>query len=97
LPVVGALASDLATWLREKGCAVIGLSPEADLVYTEADLRQPCALVVGAEDRGLGGTWAAEAAQLVRIPLQGSVDSLNVSVAASVVLYEACRQRSGET
>lgn len=62
--------------------------------YTDADLRKPMALVVGAESAGVPAEWLAAANQHVRIPLAAPVESLNVAVAAGVVLFEARRQRS---
>ena len=63
--------------------------------YTEVDLRQPTALIVGAEDQGLDDRWRTEADVAVSIPVRGATaDSLNASAAAAVLLFEAVRQRS---
>ena len=70
--------------------AVVG----APVVYTEADLTGPIAVVVGAESRGLGAAWLEAADLQVSIPLApGSVDSLNAATAAALILFEAVRQR----
>jgi TrmH family RNA methyltransferase len=66
---------------------------DGDRVHTDADLRQGIALVVGAEARGVPAALRAAAAVRVRIPLRTPVESLNVAVAAGVVLFEARRQR----
>ena len=61
----------------------------------DLDLNRPLALVLGAEGKGMRQLTAKSCDQLVRIPMQGAVESLNVSVAAGVCLYEALRQRKG--
>jgi RNA methyltransferase, TrmH family len=61
--------------------------------YTEADLRGAVALVLGAEDRGLTSIWTAGDIEAIHLPMSGVADSLNVSVTAAVLLYEARRQR----
>ena len=64
------------------------------LVYG-ADLTGAVAVVMGAEDRGMRRLTRENCDQLVKIPMKGSVSSLNVSVAAGIILYEAVRQRLG--
>ncbi len=67
---------------------------DARVPYTAADLRNPAALVVGAEDKGLDERWRAAADVAVSIPMAGrAADSLNTATAASVLLFEAVRQR----
>ncbi|MEM9227619.1 MAG: TrmH family RNA methyltransferase, partial [Verrucomicrobiota bacterium] len=61
----------------------------------QADLRQGCAVLLGSEAEGLSDAWLERAEARIQIPLQGSGDSLNVSVSAAVVLFEAVRQRQG--
>ncbi len=79
--------------LKEAGCWIIGLNPEASQPFTGADLTLPCALVLGSEGRGLHELVEKKCDFLVSIPVFGRVGSLNVSVAAGIVLYEALRQR----
>lgn len=81
--------------LAGAGVWCIGLAGEGGSVLHESDLRGPLALVLGSEGRGLRRLTRERCDRLVRIPLHGSVASLNVSVAAGVALFEARRQRDG--
>ena len=66
---------------------------DADRAYTEVDLTGPLAIVLGSEAAGLGPTWSGPDVVGVRLPMRGVADSLNVSAAGAVLLYEARRQR----
>ena len=79
--------------LKQAGVWTVGLAGEAAAVYDEVDYRQPTALVLGAEGTGLRRLVRERCDWLVSIPMRGHVGSLNVSVAAGVVLFEAARQR----
>jgi len=92
LAVAGA--AETIAWLGERGISIITSTPHGAIPYTEADLGSPCAIVVGSEELGAGETWIAASDCKVRIPMKGAADSLNVSAAAAVLLYEALRQRS---
>ena len=81
--------------LKELGVWTVGLAGEASETYTEIDMTLPTALVLGGEGTGLRRLVRERCDRLVSIPMHGSVDSLNVSVAAGVVLFEAARQRGG--
>jgi 23S rRNA (guanosine2251-2'-O)-methyltransferase len=81
--------------LKEAGVWTVGLAGEADARYDQIDLTLPSALVVGAEGAGLRRLVRERCDWLVSIPMLGHVQSLNVSVAAGIVLFEAVRQRSG--
>jgi 23S rRNA (guanosine2251-2'-O)-methyltransferase len=80
--------------LKEAGVWTIGLAGDADKRYDEIDFTLPSALVLGAEGDGLRRLVRERCDWLVSIPMRGHVDSLNVSVAAGVVLFEAVRQRA---
>ena len=81
-------------WLRGQGVAVWGGAADAGArPLSEADLRGPTALVIGAEGRGLRTAVARRCSALVRIPQRGLVASLNASAAGAILLYEAVRQR----
>jgi len=79
--------------LKAANVWTIGLAGEAGDPYTDVDWTLPSAIVLGAEGTGLRRLVAERCDRLVRIPMLGAVDSLNVSVAAGVVLYEVVRQR----
>lgn len=79
--------------LKERDIRVIGTSDDAQATIYDADFSGPVALVLGAEGDGLRQLTRRHCDQLVRIPMAGAVESLNVSVAAGVCLYEALRQR----
>ena len=80
--------------LKERNIWIIGTSDLATQTLYQADLKGPVALVLGAEGDGMRQLTAKTCDQLVRIPMLGAVESLNVSVASGVCLYEAVRQRS---
>jgi 23S rRNA (guanosine2251-2'-O)-methyltransferase len=81
--------------LKERSIRVIGTSDDAEQTIYDLDLSGPVALVLGAEGAGLRQLTRNTCDALVRIPMQGAVESLNVSVAAGVCLYEVLRQRRG--
>ena len=93
VPVAEADGAETIAWLRARGIKLVAATPQANLVYTEADLRGPAAIAVGAEDEGLSRAWLEQADIAVRIPMLGRVNSLNVATAATLLLYEAVRQR----
>lgn len=79
--------------LRAAGLVVVGAAPEAKTSFYEADLTGPVAIVLGGEERGLRRLTRQRCDFLVSIPLTGTVASLNVGVAAALLLYEVRRQR----
>lgn len=79
--------------LKERNIWTIGTSAEADKDYTDWDWSQPSALVLGGEGKGLHRLTAEKCDVLVKIPMHGQIESLNVSVACGVILFEARRQR----
>src|SRR5206468_11282471 len=79
--------------LKERNIWVVGTSDTATKSLYDVDLARPLALVLGAEGHGMRQLTAKTCDELVRLPMKGAVESLNVSVAAGVCLYEALRQR----
>ena len=80
--------------LKRRNIWVVGASGDAATAHTEWDWTQPSALVLGGEGSGLHRLVAENCDTLVKVPMYGKIDSLNVSVAAGVILFEARRQRS---
>lgn len=93
LPVAKGSSEETIAWLKARGIRILAAVPDEDVVYTGADLTGAVAVVVGTEDEGLSYEWKEAADLNVRIPMLGKNDSLNVSVSAAVLLYEAVRQR----
>jgi 23S rRNA (guanosine2251-2'-O)-methyltransferase len=81
--------------LKERNIWIIGTSGDAERNLYQMDLKGPVAMVLGAEGPGIRQLTRKTCDELVRIPMQGAVESLNVSVASAVCLYEALRQRQG--
>lgn len=81
------------TWLKDAGIWVVGAAGDAPRTVYESDLSRPLALVMGAEGKGLRRLTRDTCDYLVKIPMAGQVESLNVSVATGVMLFEAVRQR----
>lgn len=79
--------------LKSNNIWVVGTSGDAKTNYTEWDWTQPSALIMGSEGKGLHRLVAENCDVLVKIPMQGKIESLNVSVAAGVILFEAVRQK----
>jgi 23S rRNA (guanosine2251-2'-O)-methyltransferase len=80
--------------LKERNIWVVGTSGDAETSYTDWDWTRPSAIVLGAEGSGLHRLVAENCDTLVKIPMYGKIDSLNVSVAAGVIMFEVRRQRS---
>ena len=93
VPVAEASTDDTIAWLRARSIRSVAASPHATKNYTDVDMTRARAVVVGAEQYGLSSAWMTQADDLVRIPMLGQADSLNVAAAATILLYEVVRQR----
>jgi TrmH family RNA methyltransferase len=93
IPIAVAGAADARAWLGDRGIRIVAARVDADLDYSRVSYRGGLALVLGSEARGLGPAWHGAGVEAVRLPMHGVADSLNVSAAAAVLLYEAQRQR----
>ncbi len=91
--LAAAATTDALAWLRAEGLRIVAARVDAPRLYTEIDLAGPVALVLGAEAEGLTDAWSGADIEAVRLPMLGVADSLNVSVSAAILLYEARRQR----
>ncbi len=93
LPIAVTDNETALKWLRERQIQVLAATPHTEHVFTEVDLTVPVAIAVGAEQYGLTDFWMNQADLQVVIPMLGKIDSLNVSTAATLLLYECARQR----
>jgi RNA methyltransferase, TrmH family len=94
VPLAETSTAEAIAWFRKHGVKTLSATPHTDLTYTDADMTGPIAIVVGAEQYGLSEEWLKEADTQVRIPMLGKIDSLNVATAATLLVYEAARQRN---
>lgn len=94
VPVVECNNASALEWMKKRRIRVLAATPSADVTYSDVDMSQPTAVIVGAEDDGLSDFWMQNADVKVRIPMMGKVNSLNVSVSTALIVYEAVRQRS---
>ncbi len=93
VPVVEATSEEALAFLKEKGFRILAATPHAEKLHFEVDLTGNVAIAVGAEQYGLTAKWMDNASLRVRIPMLGLADSLNVSAAATILVFEAQRQR----
>jgi TrmH family RNA methyltransferase len=97
LPLAAASRADALAWLRARGVRVVVATPDGERPMWSGDYSAPgLAVVVGGERYGVDPEWIAAADETVHIPMSGRADSLNVAVAAGIVLFEAARQRATE-
>lgn len=91
--LAAASSADAIAWLKEHGIAIFCTHLEAATPYTEVDFKGPSAIVMGTEATGLSEAWVEHSTANIIIPMRGVIDSMNVSAAAAVVIFEAVRQR----
>ena len=94
VPVASGTTEEALAWLRAHDIRLVVTTPETDLLHTEVDLTGRVAIAVGSEKHGADAALLAAADHLVRIPMYGKANSLNVAASAAIVLYEAVRQRA---
>lgn len=94
LPVCAAAGDEVRAWLRRRELAVYAARVDGAVDYLSADFRRPAAIILGSEAHGLSDSWTDPSVTAVKLPLCGTVDSLNVSTTAAVLFYEARRQRA---
>lgn len=91
--IASATSTDAIAWLKGHKIAIYGTYLQAAIQYNTVDYTKPSAIVMGTESTGLSDTWVKNADANIIIPMQGVIDSMNVSTAAAVVVFEALRQR----
>jgi RNA methyltransferase, TrmH family len=92
--VVASTTEEAIEWLKSKKIQMFATSLNTDLFYYKVDFKNPCALIMGAEDTGLSDKWYNADTTPIKIPMNGKIDSLNVSNATAIVVFEAIRQRN---
>ncbi|MBN2070315.1 MAG: RNA methyltransferase [Candidatus Krumholzibacteriota bacterium] len=97
IPSAISQAEEIIKWLKKHNIRIMATTPRAEKLYSEMDLTGPVAIAVGSEDSGISGKWMDACDDGIKLPMHGNADSLNVSVAAAIVLYEALRQRKQVT
>jgi TrmH family RNA methyltransferase len=93
VPVAAGPSAAVRDHLAAAGVRMLAARIDAAVPYTEVDLTGPVALVLGSEAEGLTDAWSGDGVTTISLPMLGIADSLNVSIAAAVLLYEARRQR----
>ncbi|MBO7237173.1 MAG: RNA methyltransferase [Kiritimatiellae bacterium] len=93
VPIAEATSDEALEFLKSRGFKILAATPHAEKLHFEVDLTGNVAIALGAEQYGLTAKWMDGAELRVRIPMLGLADSLNVSAAATILVYEAVRQR----
>lgn len=87
-------SSEIISYLKEKNITIYSAALQASKNYTHCNFTKPSAIVVGTEANGLTQEWLDHSSENIIIPMQGAIDSMNVSVAAGILIFEAKRQRN---
>ncbi|HEU5147024.1 MAG TPA: RNA methyltransferase [Chryseosolibacter sp.] len=91
--VASATSEETLAWLQKNDITPYSTYLKASRPYHTVDFTKPCAIVMGTEATGLSAVWTTENQNPIIIPMQGRIDSMNVSTAAAVIVFEARRQR----
>ncbi|MEZ4615421.1 MAG: RNA methyltransferase [Caldilineaceae bacterium] len=93
MPLFECKSQTVLSWCRAHGIQMLAATPQAETLYTAVDMTGPVAIAVGTEQYGLSETWLTAADCQIKLPMLGTANSLNVAVAATLLLYEVVRQR----
>ena len=93
--VAAATSEETISWLKANNIQILTAQLQDSSLYYDTPMTGPTAIVMGTESTGLTDIWRKAADKHIRIPMLGALDSLNVSVSAAILLFEAVRQRSG--
>ena len=96
VPTVACRSEECIAFLKAHHIQILTAQLQDSKLYYDTDMKQPTAIVMGTESTGLTNVWREAADAHIRIPMLGRLDSLNVSVSAAILLFEAIRQRDGE-
>lgn len=95
VPTVLCSSEEAIAWLKDRGIRILTAQLQDSSSYYDTDMKTGTAIVMGTESTGLTDAWRNAADAHIRIPMLGRLDSLNVSVSASILMFEAVRQRNG--
>ncbi|MBQ9652211.1 MAG: RNA methyltransferase [Prevotella sp.] len=93
VPCIACSSEECIAFLKSRGIQILTAQLQNSHLYYETDMKRPTAIVMGTESTGLTNQWREAADAHIRIPMLGRLDSLNVSVSAAILLFEAVRQR----
>jgi TrmH family RNA methyltransferase len=93
VPCVACSSKECISFLKQNGIQILTAQLQDSHLYYDIDMRRPTAIIMGTESTGLTDQWRQVADAHIRIPMLGQIDSLNVSVSAAILMYEAVRQR----
>ncbi len=94
VPCVATDSASAIAWLKARGIRILTAQLQDSVWYYDSDMKRGTAIVIGTESTGLTGIWREAADEHIRIPMLGRLDSLNASVSAAILLFEAVRQRN---
>ena len=94
VPTVACSSEECIRFLQQRGISILTAQLQDSYLYYDTDMRRSTAIVMGTESTGLTDQWRQAATAHIRIPMLGRLDSLNVSVSAAILLFEAVRQRN---
>lgn len=94
--VILCSTEEAIAWFRKNKISICAAAPETPYLYIDVDFKKPTAIVFGAEDAGLSHTWIKQADRVIKIPMKGEIDSLNVSASVAIITFEAVRQRTAD-
>ena len=93
VPCVACTSDECIAFLKQRGITILTAQLQDSELYYDIDMKRATAIVMGTEATGLTNAWRRAADAHIRIPMLGTVDSLNVSVSAAILMYEAVKQR----
>ncbi len=94
VPVAIASNSEALSWLKKNEIKILSAAPAANNIYSDEDMTDDLAIVVGTEHDGLSAFWRDNADKQIKLPMLGKIDSLNASVSTAILSYEVLRQRT---
>lgn len=96
VPTIACTSEECIDFLKDRGIAILTAQLQDSRLYYDTDMKRGTAIVMGTESTGLSQIWRDAADAHIRIPMLGRLDSLNVSVSAAILIFEAVRQRSSQ-